>query len=83
VLDTRYNEGPFGFAFVEYRPTSKQTLTLSLDNLTSVGGARDLLVFVPNRRDGDAEAFDHRFRNSHITVGLTFKQSFGGNGSVR
>jgi hypothetical protein len=83
VIDTRYNEGPFGSAFVELRPTGKQTLTLSLDNITAVGGTRDLLFFVPNRRDGDAEAFDHRFRNSHVTVGLTFKQSFGGNGIAR
>ena len=78
VFDVRYNQAPFASAFLEYRPTPKQTLTLNVNNVTDIGGARDLLVFVPNRRDGDAEVLDHRFRNSHVVVGLTFKQSFGG-----
>jgi hypothetical protein len=83
VLDTRYTEGPFGSAFVEYRPTSKRTLTLDLENITDAGAARELIYFVPNRRDGDAVAIDNRFRNSHVWVVLTFKQSFGGSGNAR
>jgi hypothetical protein len=83
VLDTRYNDGPFGSAFVEYRPTSQQTVTLSLNNITNVGGSRDLLFFDPNRRDGPASSLDHRQRNSHLRVGLTFKQSFGGSGGAK
>jgi hypothetical protein len=82
VLDTRYNQGPFATAFIEYRPSPKQTVTLSLNNITNVGGARDLLFFDPNRRDGPADVLDHRFRNSHVRVGLTFKQSFGGGGKA-
>ncbi len=83
VLDIRYSDGPFGQAFVEYRPTAKQTVTLSLNNITNSGGARDLLFYDPNRRDGPAVQLDHRHRNSHVRVGLTFKQSFGGAGAAK
>ncbi|HEY7005016.1 MAG TPA: outer membrane beta-barrel protein [Sphingomicrobium sp.] len=83
VLDIRYSQGPFGQAFIEYRPTAKQTVTLSLNNITNSGGSRDLVFFDPNRRDGPADVFDHRFRNSHVRVGLTFKQSFGGAGAAK
>jgi hypothetical protein len=83
VIDTRNNLGPFATAFIEFRPSGKQTLTLSLDDITSMGSSRDLLIFDPNRRDGSAEALDHRFRRSHLRVGLTLKQSFGGGVGAR
>jgi hypothetical protein len=80
VLDTRYNIGfPYTYAFVEYRPTSTQSLRLYFDDISNTGGARNLLIFDPNRT-GVASVLDHRFRNSHIRVGVTFKQSFGGGG---
>jgi hypothetical protein len=43
-----------------------------------VGGDRDLLIFIPNRTSPTPDSRDFRFRNSHIRIGVTFKQSFGG-----
>jgi hypothetical protein len=83
VFDTRYNGGPFANAFVEYRPTSQQTLILNFNDVSNTGGARNLLQFIPNRTAGEASFLDHRFRNSHVRVALTFKQSFGGRGGAK
>jgi hypothetical protein len=75
--DINYNQGfPYTTAFVEYRPSPKQTLTLNFDDLSNAGGARDLIIFVPNRTAGEPSFAEHRFRNSHIRIGLTFKQGF-------
>jgi len=78
VLDSRRNVGfPYTYAFVEYRPTDEQSLKLYFDDLSNSAATRDLLTFDPNR-NGPPSELDHRFRNSHVRVGLTFKQSFGG-----
>jgi TonB-dependent Receptor Plug Domain/Outer membrane protein beta-barrel family len=80
-FDTNYNQGfPYTSAFLEYRPSSKQTVTLNFDDLSNTGGARDLVIFLPNRTAGTPDFLEHRFRNSHVRIGLTFKQSFGGGG---
>lgn len=80
-FDINYNEGfPYTNAFIEYRPTGKQSLTLDLTDISDTGGARDLVLFFPNRTAGAASELEHRFRNSHVRVGITFKQSFGGGG---
>ena len=82
-FDTNYNQGfPYTSAFIEYRPSPKQTLTLDVNDLSNTGGARDLVIFVPDRRAGVPSFNEHRFRNSHVRIGLTFKQSFGGGGGV-
>jgi hypothetical protein len=83
VLDTRWNGGVYASAFVEYRPNKKQTLTLNLNDISNVGGGRNLLEFFPNRTVGDPSVLDHRFRNSHVRIGLTLKQSFGGGGVAK
>jgi hypothetical protein len=81
--DTNYNEGlPYTSVFVEYRPSSNRSLTFNLFDISNTGGARDLVIFVPDRRAGEPSFNEHRFRNSHVQVGLTFKQSFGGGGGV-
>jgi hypothetical protein len=82
LLDTRWNGGVFASAFAEYRPTAKQTLRLDLNDISNVGGGRNLLEFFPNRTAGQPAVLDHRFRNSHVRIALTFKQSFGGGGGV-
>jgi hypothetical protein len=82
-LDTNYSAGPFVSGFVEYRPSANQTLTFQADDLSDIGGARDLVIFVPDRRAGEPSFLEHRFRNSHIRIGLTFKQSFGGSGGAK
>ena len=79
VLDLRRNLGfPYTYAFVEYRTAGNQSLKLYLDDISNTGAIRDLLIFSPNRTAGEASVLEHRFRNSHIRVGFTFKQSFGG-----
>jgi len=84
VLDTRYNQGvPYSYAFVEYRPTGQQSLRLYFDDISNTGGARDLLSFIPNRTVGEPTFLEHRFRNSYVRIGLTFKQSFGGGGGAK
>jgi hypothetical protein len=81
-FDTNYNEGfPFTNAFIEYRPTASQKLRLDVTDISNTGGARDILLFFPNRTAGTPSELEHRFRNSHIRIGLTFNQSFGGGGS--
>lgn len=80
VLDTRWNGGPYASAFVEYRPTSNQSLRMDFNDISNVGGGRNLLEYFPNRTVGEPSLLDHRFRNSHVRIALTFKQSFGGGG---
>jgi hypothetical protein len=81
-FDTNYNQGfPYTSAFIEYRPTAQQTLTLNLNDISNTGGARDLIFFFPNRTAGEPSEREHRFRNSHVRIGIIFKQSFGGGGA--
>ena len=82
LLDTRWNGGVFANAFVEYRPRATQTLRVDFNDISNVGGGRNLLEFFPNRTVGQPSALDHRFRNSHVRIALTFKQSFGGSAGV-
>jgi len=83
VLDSRYNIGfPYTYAFVEYRPTASQSARLYFDDVSNTAGARDLLIFDPNRT-GRPSQLDHRFRNSHVRVGITLKQSFGGGAGTK
>ncbi len=82
-FDTNCNAAPFVSGFIEYRPKPNQTLTFNIDDLTDIGGARDLVIFDPDRRAGQPSELEHRFRNSHMRVGLTFKQSFGGGGGTK
>lgn len=83
-FDTNYNVGiPYTSAFVEYRPSPQQTLTLDLNDISNTGGSRDLVIFIPDRRTPDPSFLEHRFRNSHVRIGLTFRQSFGGGGGAK
>jgi len=83
-FDINYNQGfPYTSAFLEYRPSANKTLTLDLNDISNTGGARDIVVFDPDRRAGEPSFHEHRFRNSHVRIGLTFKQSFGGGGGAK
>jgi len=77
-FDTNFNTWPFVNAFVEYRPSSRSTLTLNLNDISDAGGDRDRLLFDPNRLQPQPAFEDYRHRSSHVQIGLTFKQSFGG-----
>jgi hypothetical protein len=76
--DSNFNGGPYGTAFVEYRPRNGTTITLDLDNAFDTSGNRHRLIFVPNRADTDFGIDEFRERNRHLNFGLTLKQSFGG-----
>jgi len=83
-FDINYNQGfPYTSAFLEYRPSANKTLTLDLNDISNTGGARDIVVFDPDRRAGEPSFHEHRFRYSHVRIGLTFKQSFGGGGGAK
>ena len=77
-FDTNFNGGPYGTAFVEYRPRAGTTITLDLDNAFSTSGNRNRLLFFPNRAEPDEIINEFRERNRHLNFGLTLKQSFGG-----
>jgi hypothetical protein len=80
-FDTNFNGGPYGTAFVEYRPRGGTTITLDLDNAFDTSGNRHRLIFRPNRADPDFAIDEFRERNRHLNFGLTLKQTFGGSGA--
>lgn len=76
-IDTNYNDGIYGSAFVEYRPSNRSTVTLRADNMFNTRGLRDRLFTFPNRSFADPSANEFRERNSHMTLSLQLKRSFG------
>ena len=79
--DTNFNGGPYGTAFIEFRPRGGTTITLDLDNALDTSGNRNRLLFRPNRANPTVVINEFRERNRHLNFGLTLKQSFGGSGS--
>ena len=76
-IDTFFNGGPYGTAFVEYRPAPRTSITLDVDNLFNTTGERERQFFFPNRSTQEPGEFERRVRNRHLSFGLTLKQSFG------
>ena len=76
--DINFNGGPFGNAFVEYRPTQRTTVTLELNNAFGTHGIRDRQFTLPNRSFPGPNLREYRERNSHQQFQLTFKRTFGG-----
>lgn len=81
-FDTNYNGGPYGTAYIEYRPRPGTVIKLDLDNAFDTSGNRNRLLFDPNRFQPDFRINEFRERNRHLNFGLTLKQSFGGNGAA-
>jgi hypothetical protein len=77
-FDTNFNGGPYGTAFIEYRPRNGTTITLDLDNAFDTSGNRHRQIFRPNRADPEVAIDEFRERNRHLNFGLTLKQTFGG-----
>lgn len=77
-FDTSFNSGPYGTAFIEYRPDSRTAITLDADNIFDTAGMRERLMFIPNRANPDFSLHEFRERNRHVNFGLTLKRSFGG-----
>jgi len=81
--DSNFNSGPFGTAFVEWRPASRTSLTFDINNLFNTRAQRERLFFLPNRTVPDPQVRELRVRSQHLTLGLTWKQSFGGGGAAK
>ena len=77
-IDTNYNGGMFGNAFVEYRPDKRTTATLEVGNLFNTRGLRGREFSFPNRSNRDPSLIEFRVRNSHATVSVALKRTFGG-----
>lgn len=80
-FDTNFNGGPYGTAFIEYRPTARTAVSFNVDNSFDTSGNRERLLFFPNRATPEDVVREVRERNRHISFGLTLKQSFGGGSS--
>ena len=80
-FDTNFNGGPYGTAFIEYRPRNGTTITLDVDNAFDTPGNRHRTIFRPNRANPTFVIDEFRERNRHLNFGLTLKQSFGGGGN--
>ena len=79
-IDTPYNGGIFGNAFVEYRPSARTTATLQVDNLFNTRGLRSREFTFPDRSYPGPSLNEFRERNSHVSFTLALKRSFGGSG---
>jgi hypothetical protein len=81
-FDTNFNGGPYGTAFIEYRPTAKTSITFDVDNVFETSGNRTRRLFLPNRAAPEDVIDEVRERNRHLSFGLTLKQSFGGSSAT-
>lgn len=77
-FDISLNGGPFGTAFIEYRPDARWAITFNVNNLFDGRFFRDRRIFLPNRADSQLALREFRERNRHLKLGLTIKRSFGG-----
>ncbi len=76
-IDTNYNGGMFGNAFVEYRPNARTTATLEVNNLFNTRGLRGREFTFPNRSIPDPSLIEFRERNSHVNFTVSLKRTFG------
>ena len=79
-IDTPYNGGMFGNAFVEYRPSARTTATFQVENLFNTRGLRSREFTFPDRSFPGPSLNEFRERNSHLALTLSLKRSFGGSG---
>jgi hypothetical protein len=82
-FDTNMNRGVFMTAFVEYRPTPRMAINLSVDNLLDTHAARHRLTFMPNRAHPTLVRDEYRDRDRHPSFQITLKHSFGGATATR
>lgn len=76
-IDHPVGTTPYVVAFVEYRPTTKTTLSFNLDNATDAQATRERTFFTPTRANSNPSLYEYRERNRHIVPYLTLKHSFG------
>lgn len=77
-FDSNWNGGPYGTAFIEYRPDARTALTFDIDNAFSTHNIRNRTLFDPNRATPEEIRDEHRERNQHRKFGITIKRTFGG-----
>lgn len=73
----RYSERPTLDLFVEYRPTARTTVSVTLDNLLQSRITRRRSFFAPDRTTPDPSLLEIRHRNRHVQPSLKIKHSFG------
>lgn len=78
---SNWNGGPYGTAFIEYRPDSRTTIRLDGDNIFDTNANAHRLLFRPNRTIIDPTFIENRERNIHTAFTLTIKRSFGSGGT--
>jgi len=76
-FDVNFNGGPYGTAFIEYRPGPRTSITLDLDNAFNTLAERNRLLVIPNRAQPELMINEFRERNRHLNFGITLKQTFG------
>jgi outer membrane receptor protein involved in Fe transport len=77
-FDINRNAGAYGTAFIEYRPSSRTSITFDIDNALNTQAIRHRILFSPNRAEPKLVEDEVRERNRHVNIGLTIKQTFGG-----
>jgi hypothetical protein len=80
--DSNWNGGPYGTAFIEYRPGPRTSITFDVDNMFDTDSERERTFFAPNRSNLVPDSREFRERNRHVNFGLTLKQTLGGAGGV-
>jgi hypothetical protein len=75
---SNWNGGPYGTAFIEYRPDSRTTIRLDGDNIFDTNANAHRLLYDPNRTIIDPTSIENRERNIHTAFTLSLKRSFGG-----
>lgn len=81
-LDSNANYRPYGSGFVEYRPSTRTTLTLDVDNLMDTPSARTRIRYFPDRSASAPAVIEFRKRNTHPSFQLTLRRAFGGGAGV-
>jgi outer membrane receptor protein involved in Fe transport len=77
-VDTNWNDGVFGSAFIEYRPSARTTVNLNVENIFDTRSMRQREFTFPNRGFPGPSLNEFRERNNHPIVTLGFKRTFGG-----
>jgi len=76
-LDRFSQQLPFTSLFVEYRPSARTTVNLTLGNITQANSYRKRTFFTPDRTNPTPDLFELRHRNRHVFPSLKVKHSFG------
>jgi len=74
---SNWNGGPYGTAFVEYRPDSRTTIRFDADNIFDTDAVAHRVLYRPNRTNPDPKFIEDRERNIHRALKITVKRSFG------